>query len=125
MSEAKILVVDDERNIADLIAIILQHHGYDTAACYTAAQAAKRAAECAPRLVIMDVVLPDADGIDCALNICRQLPDVDILVLSGQADTRELEAQIQPLKALCPRATFLSKPVHPDDLLREIAAFGL
>ena len=66
---ARILVVDDQPNIVDLLATVLTLHGFAVDTAGTAAQAVARAAERRPDLVLLDVMLPDGDG----MEVCRRL----------------------------------------------------
>ncbi|MFD1147180.1 response regulator transcription factor [Saccharothrix hoggarensis] len=63
----RVLVVDDERYLADLVATALRYEGFETAVASTAAEA--RTTSFAPDLLVLDVVLPDGSGID----LCREL----------------------------------------------------
>jgi two-component system OmpR family response regulator len=69
MTSARILVVDDQPNIVDMLATVLTFHGFAVDTAATAAQAVERAAERDPDLVLLDVMLPDGDGVD----VCRRL----------------------------------------------------
>ena len=65
----KILVVDDEREIADLLALYLENDGYCVQTFDNGADALKSIAENAPDLAILDVMLPDTDG----FSVCRKI----------------------------------------------------
>ena len=64
-----ILVVDDERDIVDLIRYNLQKEGYEVSAAYNGKEALEKAAAASPDLVILDLMMPVMDGFDT----CRQL----------------------------------------------------
>jgi two-component system OmpR family response regulator len=66
---ARILVVDDQPNIVDMLATVLSFHGFEVDRAGTAADALARAAERRPDLVLLDVMLPDGDG----REVCRRL----------------------------------------------------
>jgi len=66
---ARILVVDDQPNIVDMLATVLRFHGFAVDTAGTAAEATARAADRPPDLVLLDVMLPDGDGLD----VCRRL----------------------------------------------------
>ena len=61
-AKPKVLVVDDERVIADTLAIILNQHGYEASAVYTGTAAVERARVTRPDLVISDVIMPEMTG---------------------------------------------------------------
>ena len=65
----KILVVDDERELADLLEVYLKNDGYSVQKCATGAEALKAVAENTPDLAILDVMLPDMDG----FRICQKI----------------------------------------------------
>src|SRR5438876_9511311 len=96
-AKPKVLVVDDERVIADTLAIILNQSGYDASAVYTGTAAVERARSVRPDLVISDVIMPDMNGIDAAIKIRSLLPNCKILLFSGLVATAVLleSARIQ------------------------------
>ena len=66
---ARILVVDDEPNIADLLSAALTFEGYDVGVAATGAEALEMVRTYRPNLVMLDVMLPDLDGNE----VCRRL----------------------------------------------------
>jgi CheY-like chemotaxis protein len=113
----KVLVVDDERVIADTLAIILNQHGFDATAVYTGTGAVEQARNLHPDLIITDVIMPDMNGIEVAINIRAFLPDCKILLFSGQAATADL---LESARARGHEFEILAKPVHPQDLLAKL-----
>jgi CheY-like chemotaxis protein len=113
----KVLVVDDERVIADTLAIILNQHGFDATAVYTGTGAVERARSEHPDLIISDVIMPDMNGIEAAINIRSFLPTCKILLFSGQASTADL---LERARAQGHQFEILAKPVHPQDLLAKL-----
>jgi len=113
----KVLVVDDERVIADTLAIILNQHGYDASAVYTGEEAVEAARALTPDLIISDVVMKDMDGIEAAIRIRQFLPGCKILLFSGQAATADL---LESARAKGHEFEILAKPVHPQDLLAKL-----
>ncbi len=111
------LVVDDERVIADTLAIILNQHGFDASAAYTGNGAVERARAIKPDLIISDVIMPDMNGIEAAINIRGFLPNCKILLFSGQAATADL---LENARAQGHEFEILAKPVHPQDLLQKL-----
>ncbi|HUO60641.1 MAG TPA: response regulator [Candidatus Acidoferrales bacterium] len=113
----RVLVVDDERVIADTLAIILNQHGFDATAVYTGTGAVERARADQPDLIISDVIMPDMNGIEAAINIRSFLPTCKILLFSGQASTADL---LERARAQGHQFEILAKPVHPQDLLAKL-----
>lgn len=113
----KVLVVDDEKVIADTLAKILDLNGYDASAVYTGAAAVEAARTQQPELVISDVIMPDMNGIQAAIRIRAVLPGCKILLFSGQAATADL---LENARAEGHEFEILAKPVHPADLLAKL-----
>jgi CheY-like chemotaxis protein len=110
----KVLVVDDERTIADTLAVIFSQRGYETRAAYSAEQALEIVAEWPPDLAILDVILPQMNGIDLSVLLSERLPKCQSLLFSGQALTADLLAEA---KKKGYTFAILAKPVHPSLLL--------
>ena len=113
----KVLVVDDERVIADTLAIILGQNGYEASAAYTGKEAVEKAKIVRPDLVISDVIMPDMNGVETAIEIRKLLPKCKILLFSGQAATADL---LENARQQGHEFEILAKPVHPADLLAKL-----
>jgi CheY-like chemotaxis protein len=113
----KVLVVDDERVIADTLAIILNQNGFAATAVYSGTGAIEKARSERPELIISDVIMEDMNGIDAAISIRQFLPNCKILLFSGQAATADL---LQNARARGYQFEILAKPVHPQDLLAKL-----
>lgn len=107
----RILVVDDERLIADSLVLILQRKGFQTAVAYSGEDAVKAAAAHSPNVLITDILMGDKSGLEAAAEIRAFLPDCRILVFSGQPSLvdmlRDQQENGSPFEVL-------PKPVHPD-----------
>jgi len=113
----KVLVADDEKVIADTLAIILNQNGFDASAVYTGTAAVERARSVRPDLIISDVIMPDMNGIDAAIKIRAFHPNCKILLFSGQAATADL---LETARQQGHEFEILAKPVHPQDLLAKL-----
>jgi CheY-like chemotaxis protein len=116
-AKPRVLVVDDERVIADTLAIILNQNGFDASAVYTGTAAVTRARDTKPELIISDVIMPDMNGIEAAIRIRQILPECKILLFSGQAATADL---LEKAREQGHEFEILAKPVHPQDLLAKL-----
>lgn len=116
-AKPRVLVVDDERVIADTLSIILNQNGYEASAVYSGVAAVTRAREIKPELVISDVIMQDMNGIEAAIRIREILPGCKILLFSGQAATADL---LERARAQGHEFEILAKPVHPQDLLAKL-----
>jgi CheY-like chemotaxis protein len=115
----KVLVVDDERVIADTLAMILNQSGFDARAVYSGEKAVEMASTFTPDMLITDVIMADLNGIDAAIMIRSILPKIKILLFSGQAATADL---LEKARAKGYEFEILAKPVHPQDLLSKLQA---
>jgi DNA-binding NtrC family response regulator len=113
-----VLIVDDERVIADTLSIILTRAGFTTMTAYNGETALQIAIANSPALVISDVVMPGISGVELAIAITQTLPDCRILLFSGQAATVDL---LEQARRDGHHFTTLSKPVHPTDMLKRIS----
>lgn len=116
---ARILVVDDERSIADTLCQILRKAGYECKPAYSGTDALSSMAEFSPALIISDVIMPGLDGIEMAKTARRACPDCAVLLLSGNAATQDLLVNAD---AEGYSFQVLAKPVPPRDLLAKVAA---
>jgi CheY-like chemotaxis protein len=113
----KVLVADDERVIADTLAIILNQSGFEATAVYSGEKAVETAKTLRPDMLISDVIMTDLNGIDAAIKIRELLPSCKILLFSGQAATADLLDRAQGQGH---QFEILAKPVHPQDLLAKL-----
>jgi CheY-like chemotaxis protein len=113
----KVLVVDDERVIADSLAMILNQSGFEARAVYSGEKALEAASELKPDMLISDVIMAGLNGIDAAIRIRALLPQIKILLFSGQAATADL---LEKARAKGYEFEILAKPVHPHDLLTKL-----
>ena len=114
----KVLVVDDEKWIADSLVLILKHNGYDASAVYSGEESVNAAAALAPDVLITDVIMGAMNGVAAALEIRKLLPRCEILLVSGNLSTGQLLADAQSAGHLFEA---LAKPVHPQVLLERLS----
>jgi len=113
----KVLVVDDERVIADTLAMILNQSGFEARAAYSAEKALELGTTFTPDMLISDVIMADLNGIDAAIQFRGMLPKIKILLFSGQAATADL---LEKARTRGYEFEILAKPVHPQDLLNKL-----
>ena len=116
-SKPKVLVADDERVIADTLAMILNQSGFHARAVYSGEKALELAPTFQPDMLISDVIMTDMNGIDAAITIRTMLPNCKILLFSGQAATADL---LEKAHSQGYDFEILAKPVHPQDLLSKL-----
>src|ERR1700689_5246568 len=113
-AKPRVFVVDDERVIADTLAMILNQSGFEARALYSGEKAVELAPAFKPDMLISDVIMPDLNGIDTAIRLRALLPGIKILLFSGQAATADL---LEKARTDGYEFDILAKPVHPQDLL--------
>lgn len=114
----RVFVVDDERCIADTLAVILRTSGFDANVYYDAHSALAQLDSLRPDLVITDVVMPGMSGIEMAVLIRDRQPACKILLFSGQAATADM---LEEARRRGYDFELLAKPIHPTDLLAKVA----
>ena len=112
-----ILVVDDERSIADSMVFMLSHSGYTAVAVYSGDDAVQRAKQLKPDLLLADVMMPSKNGIETAVEVCHMVPSCRVVLFSGHPDGRSLleDALKRGYAFDC-----IEKPLHPEELLSRI-----
>jgi two-component system KDP operon response regulator KdpE len=115
-ASASVLVIDDEEQIRRALRSILTSHGYSVLLAGSAEEAVRAAADAKPDLIVLDLTLPDADGIDLAGEL-RAWISAPILVLSVRGGD---EDKIAALDAGAD--DYLTKPFSAGELLARVRA---
>ena len=115
--EKKILIVDDEKVWVKMLAMSLEHEGYQIEVAFDAIQATAQAFQLKPDLILLDIMMPAGGGLAALKNIRANVKTFSILVivLSAKGDKKTKEA-IEELGV----SGFLSKSVDIDELLEKI-----
>ncbi len=116
----RVLIVDDDRLVADTLALIFGKSGFDVRAAYSTDEALACAREFLPDLLLCDVTMPGRDGLGLVLDMTREMPACRIIVLTGfysnLVNVREQSSKL-------PRPVgILTKPCQPAELLRHATA---
>jgi two-component system, OmpR family, response regulator len=85
----RVLVVDDEPNIVDVISMALRYQGFEVAEAATGAEALAQVRAFRPHLIVLDVMLPDMEGFDVAQRLGSQRADVPIIFLTARDSTED------------------------------------
>jgi two-component system alkaline phosphatase synthesis response regulator PhoP/two-component system response regulator ResD len=111
-----ILVVDDERNIVDLLRLYLEKEGFAVAAAYDGEEALAMHARHEPDLMILDLMLPKIDGLDVCREI-RRRGDTPLLMLTARSDDIDAIVGLE-LGA----DDYVTKPFNPRALIARVKA---
>ncbi|MFI6325350.1 response regulator transcription factor [Nonomuraea sp. NPDC050556] len=87
--KARILVVDDEQNLADLVAMALRYEGFDTVTAASGTAALARVADFGPDLIVLDVMLPDFTGVEVCRRLRRQAVHIPVIFLTARDATED------------------------------------
>jgi DNA-binding response OmpR family regulator len=109
-----VLVVEDEASIASFVSLYLKNAGYDVRAVTTGSAALTQVASEQPALIILDLMLPDLDGIEICRRI-RKTSDVPILMLTAR------DEDVDKIIGLEVGADdYLTKPFNPGELVARV-----
>jgi two-component system KDP operon response regulator KdpE len=115
-SRQRILICDDEAQILRALRVILGDAGYEVVPAMTVREALDAVAVRPPDAAIVDLILPDGDGVDVTRSI-REWSGMPILVLSAVGDERE---KVRALEAGAD--DYVTKPFGPDELVARLRA---
>ena len=111
----KILVVDDEQEIADLVTLYLQNDGYEVYTCYDAHSALAYVAKMQLQLAILDVMLPGKNGFEILREIRKAKIASKVIMLTARS---MLEDKLNGLEHGA--NDYITKPFHMDELMERV-----
>ena len=113
----RVLIVDDEANIAELVATTLRYEGFEVGTAANGAQALAAVRDLAPDLVVLDVMLPDTDGFELQARIRADGQQVPVLFLTAR------DAVADRVRGLTLGADdYLTKPFSLEELVARVQA---
>ncbi len=115
-TEPLVLVADDEVRITKLVSLALRDQGFRVVVAEGGRDALQKAEEYRPDVVILDIVMPDLDGIEVMRELQERRP-VPVILLTARGSTAD-KAQGLDLGA----DDYVAKPFHPDELAARIRA---
>ena len=116
---AKVLLVDDEKSILDMVAEILQRNGHEVTPVSAASEAVKLFKEEPFDLVVTDLVMPGVSGIDMILEMRDIAPEIKILAISGGGGITG-RFDYLPIASLIGAGDILKKPFSIDEFNRKV-----
>lgn len=119
MSQARILIVDDEKEFAAALTERLCLRGYDATAIFSPEDAPALAKEIQPDVILLDLKLPGVSGIEMLMTMREFVPGVEIILLTGHMD---LAQRIQGMRL--DAFDYIMKPIQIADLIEKIEKAG-
>jgi two-component system OmpR family response regulator len=113
----RVLVVDDEKSLTDLIALALRYEQFDVSIAHTAREALVAVPVFHPDLVVLDIMLPDLDGFEVARRLAVESPSTPLLFLTARDGT---EDKIRGLTI--GGDDYMTKPFSLEELVARIRA---
>lgn len=112
--KGRVLVVDDDAALAEMVGIVLENDGFDVAFCADGSEALAAFRSAEPDLVLLDLMLPGLDGIE----VCRQIraeSGVPIIMLTAKSDTEDVVIGLES-----GADDYVAKPFKPQELVARI-----
>jgi len=117
--DIKILLVDDEPDILEIVSYNLRSEGYTVVTANNGAEAIKKAKQEKPQLIILDVMMPEMDGIEACEHI-RQIPELKDIIITFLTARGEDYSQLAGFKAGAD--DYITKPIKPKVLVSKVKA---
>ncbi|MCO4822779.1 MAG: response regulator transcription factor [Flavobacteriaceae bacterium] len=118
-NDIKILLVDDEPDILEIVGYNLSNEGYKVITAENGAEGVKKAKKEKPQLIILDVMMPEMDGIEACEHI-RQIPDLKNVIITFLTARGEDYSQVAGFDAGAD--DYITKPIKPKVLVSKVKA---
>jgi len=115
----RILIVDDDAQVRATLQVMLERAGYETDEASDGKQAMRRQREEPADLIIMDLIMPEKDGLETIMEILKDTPAAKIIAISGGG--RQLPGNLLLTAQLLGAAEVFSKPINRVELLDAIS----
>ncbi len=115
----KVLVVDDEPDIVEILKYNLQKEGYDVATAEDGVKAVKTAAKFQPDVILLDIMMPNQDGVETCLQI-RQIPELKNTFIIFLTARMEEYSEVAAFDVGAD--DYITKPIKPRALMSRISA---
>ena len=115
--EPKVLIVDDDVDILEFVTLNLSNEGFKVYTASNGLEAIQRARDIAPDLIILDVMMPEMDGVEACIRL-RKIPSLDDTVIVFLSARHEDYSQIAGLNAGAD--DYITKPIRPKLLVAKL-----
>ena len=117
--DIKILLVDDEQDILEIVGYNLAQEGYQIVTASNGKEAVQKAKKELPHLIIMDVMMPEMDGMEACENI-RRIPELSNVIVTFLTARSEDYSQVAGFEAGAD--DYIAKPIKPKVLVSKVKA---
>jgi len=114
---SKIMIVDDDPNVRELVSVLLQNHGFETCEAIDGHDAMQKITNDNPDLVIIDIMMPNMDGFELCRNLRRYYENMPVLMLTAKG---ELASKVKGFGLGAD--DYLTRPFEGDELILRIQA---
>ena len=98
--EGKVLIIEDEKSIVDILRFNLEKQGYTTCEAYDGQTGLEMALSEKPDLILLDLMLPKMDGFEVCRRLREKNNEVKVIILTAREEENDKEKMEQMLKAL-------------------------
>ncbi|MFT4878937.1 MAG: two-component system alkaline phosphatase synthesis response regulator PhoP, partial [Flavobacteriales bacterium] len=119
MDKQRVLLVDDDQDILDLVKYNLEKEGFEVETADNGKEGVKRAKEFLPELILLDVMMPEMDGMETCIEI-RDIPDLKNTLIAFLTARGEDYSQIAGFEAGAD--DYITKPIKPRVLVSRVKA---
>jgi DNA-binding response OmpR family regulator len=114
---SKIMIVDDDPNVRELVSVLLQNHDFETCEAIDGRDAMQKITNDNPDLVIIDIMMPNMDGFELCRNLRRYYENMPVLMLTAKG---ELASKVKGFGLGAD--DYLTRPFEGDELILRIQA---
>jgi DNA-binding response OmpR family regulator len=115
LEKKRILIVEDDSDLLKSLKDLLEKEGYNVYTAETGHEAVKKSEECHPNLALLDIKLPDMEGIELLVKMHKNTPQMMKVMITGYPS---LENAVKSLNLGAD--AYIIKPVNPGELLRVV-----
>lgn len=118
MAKKKILIVDDEQNILNLIEMILETEDFEVSKAKSGAECITRAQEEIPDLILLDIIMPETDGWEVYRNLKEdpKTKHIPVAMLTVKANTIDKDMALEVIGV----EDYITKPFTPEELVERV-----
>jgi len=118
MAMKKVMIVDDEKNLVDMVRVLLENDGFAVTEALSGEECLKKAKKERLDIILLDIMMPKMDGwmVYRKLREDKKTRDIPVIILTAKVDTIDKEIGLDVAGVM----DYVEKPFVPDDLIRRI-----